>query len=71
MQLDETMSALNLESVMSCLDNPQLFDRIEECVVNARTELAKRRLVRATIVLSSMKQSSAEMNSMAGWDQLL
>ncbi len=35
----------------SAIDNANIFLRIEECILNARTDLAKRRLVRAAIVL--------------------
>lgn len=50
---------------------PNFFLRIEECVINARTDLAKRRLVQASIVLGAMKVIEEEMVHLADWTPLL
>ncbi len=65
-----TDSKLNDRAVYA-LDNPFIFVRIENCILVAKTELAKRRLIRATIVLSGIKAVDNEMASMAGWTQPL
>lgn len=39
----------------AALYNPTLISRIENCILNARTELAKRRLVQTAYVLGNMK----------------
>lgn len=51
---DTKISGLNRRALFA-IDNPQLFQRIEDCVVNAKTELAKRRLIRATVILKGIK----------------
>lgn len=51
---DTKISGLNRQALFA-IDNPQLFRRIEDCVVNAKTELAKRRLVRATVILKGFR----------------
>lgn len=45
------------------LDNPFIFLRIENCILVAKTELAKRRLIRATIVLSGLKAVDDNWNA--------
>jgi hypothetical protein len=65
-----TDSKLNSRAVIA-LDNPFIFLRIENCILVAKTELAKRRLIRATIVLSGIKAVDQNTNDMAGWTQPL
>lgn len=55
------------DQIVLAIDRPGLFIRIEECVLNAKTELAKRRLVQAAVVLGGLKALTDEMNAMAGW----
>jgi hypothetical protein len=66
--LSKTMTNILNEQAFVAIDNPNLFSRIEECIVNAKTELAKRRLVRATVILSELKAVDDNMNAMAGWE---
>jgi hypothetical protein len=47
---DTKISSLNKRAYVAA-SNPAIFQRIEECVLNAKTSLAKRRLVRAAVVL--------------------
>jgi hypothetical protein len=47
---DTKISSLNKQAYVAA-SNPAIFQRIEECVLNAKTSLAKRRLVRAAVVL--------------------
>ncbi len=54
---DTKISGLN-ERALLAIDNPKIFRRIEDCVLSARTELAKRRLIRATVILSGYKTHS-------------
>lgn len=44
-------SKLN-KNVVQAANNPNIFLRMEDCVLNAKTDLAKRRLVQATVTLS-------------------
>jgi hypothetical protein len=46
---DTKTSSLNKQAYAAA--NPAVFQRIEECILNARTTLAKRRLIRAAIAL--------------------
>lgn len=62
---------LNEKAEYAAVFNKNLFLRLEECVLNARTELAKRRLIRATIVLSGIKAVDQETRDMIGWTQPL
>lgn len=62
---------LNEKAQYVAIFNDNLFLRLENCVSNAKTDLAKRRLIRATIVLSGIKAVDKEMGMMVGWDQIL
>lgn len=62
---------LNEKAQYAAVFNQNLFLRLEECMLNAKTDLAKRRLVRATIVLSGIKAVDRETRDMIGWTQPL
>jgi hypothetical protein len=44
--------------MVALVDNPHLFTRIEQCVLNAKTELAKRRLVQMAVTLGRYSAAS-------------
>jgi hypothetical protein len=51
----------------SALYSPQIFLRIEDCILRARTETSKRRLFKTAIALSMLAAVEIERQSMTGW----
>lgn len=49
------------------LYNPNVLLRIEDCILKARTELSKRRLIKTAIAISMLAAVDIERSSMAGW----
>ena len=60
---------LNEKAEYAAVFNKNLFLRLEECMLNAKTDLAKRRLVRATVILSGIKAIDQETRDVIGWTQ--
>lgn len=50
---EDNMPILN-ERAFFAIDNPFIWERLEVCVLNAKTPLAKRRLVRTVVVMGQM-----------------
>jgi len=42
-------------------ENPEFFIKIEECILNAKTELAKRRLVKTAVSLAFLSGASIQI----------
>ena len=49
------------------LYQPHVLLRIEDCILSARTELSKRRLIKTAIALSMLAAVDIESRKMCGW----
>jgi hypothetical protein len=61
------MINLNPQAEYAVIGNPNLFMRLEECILNARTELAKRRLIQTAIVLGGIRAVDDASKKTCDW----